>query len=142
MLFKKSFGTIFSFKKPSTISSQLVRFGVSGGFTAGIDFLLLVFLVEVFFLHYLVAGGISFTVGVCLNYWLSRRWVFHGGKYRHSIEFLGFFTTSTIGLALNQIILWILVDSISINYRISKTIAIFAVTFWNFITKRYLIFKS
>jgi putative flippase GtrA len=142
MLFKKSLGTIFSFKKPSNISSQLVRFVVSGGFTAGIDFLLLVLLVEVFFFHYLIAGGISFTVGVCLNYWISRWWVFHGGKYRHSIEFLGFFTTSIIGLALNQTILWILVDHFSIDYRISKTIAIFVVTFWNFITKKYLIFKG
>jgi putative flippase GtrA len=133
---------IFSLKKPITFYSQLARFLITGGLTAAIDFSLLVLFVEVFSFHYLVAGGISFVVGVSLNYFISRTWVFHGGKYCHSIEFLGFFITSSIGLVLNQIVLWVFVDSLSINYKISKVISIIAVTFWNFATKKYLIFRN
>ena len=120
----------------------MARFIITGGLTATIDFVLLVLFVEVFSLYYLVAGGISFVVAVSLNYFISRDWVFTGGKYSHPVEFLGFFITSSIGLLLNQIVLWIFVDLLSLDYRISKVIAIFIVTFWNFATKKHLIFRN
>ena len=81
-------------------------------------------------------------MGVSLNYFISRSWVFTGGKYSYSVEFLGFFITGGIGLVINQIVLWVFVDFLSLEYRISKVIAIFIVIFWNFATKKYLIFKN
>jgi putative flippase GtrA len=142
MLFKRIFEAILSLKKPQDFYAQLVRFIITGGFTAGIDFLLLVLFVEAFLLHYLLASGISFIVGVTINYLISRHWIFEGGRYRHSVEFLGFFVTGGIGLVLNQMILWFFVGHLSVDYKISKTISIFVVTFWNFTTKKYLVFRN
>ena len=142
MLFKQALESIFSLKKPQDLYSQFARFLITGGFTAAVDFSLLVLSVELFSLHFLTAGGIAFAVGVSLNYFISRSWVFSGGRYCPSVEFLSFIITGGIGLALNQIILWGLVNKFFIDYRISKLVSIVLVTFWNFFTKRYLIFKK
>jgi len=133
---------VFSVRRPETLPSQFVRFTFAGASTAGLDFLLLVLLVEGFSLHYLLAGGVSFVVAVTLNYLISRVWVFKGGQYSRPIEFFGFFATSGIGLALNQLVLWIFVGKLFVDYRISKIISIIIVTVWNYLTKKYLVFRD
>ena len=142
MLLWQIWKSVFSLSKPQSSLSQFARFIFTGGFTAGLDFFLLVVLVDGFSLHYLAAGGISFVVAVALNYFISRNWVFDRGKYSAPIECLGFFTTSGIGLGLNQIILWVSVSSFSIDYKLSKIISIGIVTLWNFLTKKYIVFGA
>jgi len=142
MLLRRIFEAVLSLKKPQDLYAQLVRFIITGGFTAGIDLLLLIFFVEIFSLHYLLASGITFIVGATINYLISRYWVFEGGRYRQSVEFLGFFVMAGIGLVLNQMILWFFVGHLSVDYRISKIISILAVTSWNFTTKKYLVFRN
>jgi putative flippase GtrA len=133
---------VFSVNRPENLPSQFVRFTFTGASTAGLDFLLLVLLVEGFSLHYLLAGGVSFVVAVTLNYLISRVWVFKGGQYSRPIEFLGFFATSGIGLGLNQLILWVFVGNLLLDYKISKVISIIIVTVWNYLTKKYLVFRD
>jgi putative flippase GtrA len=142
ILFKQNMRIIFSLNRPPDPYSQFARFLLVGGFTALIDFLLLVLFVEAFSVYYLVASGASFIVGLILNYLLSRSWIFQGGKYRQVIEFLGFCVGGSIGLGLNQIVLFMFVDHFSLDYRLSKIISIALVTFWNFLTKKYLVFKN
>ncbi len=139
---KQNIRNIFSLGRPPDLHSQFARFLLAGGFSALIDFLLLVLFVEVFLVYYLVASAASFIVGLILNYLISRSWVFQGGKYRQMIEFLAFCTGGGIGLGLNQVILFLLVGHFSLDYRLSKIISIVLVTFWNFLTKKYLIFKD
>ena len=142
LLYKQNMRNIFSLSRPLDLHSQFVRFLLAGGFSALVDFLLLVLLVEVFSVYYLVASGTSFIVGLILNYLVCRTWVFQGGKYRQMIEFLAFCTGGSFGLGLNQIILLLLVGHFSLDYRLSKIISVALVTFWNFVTKKYLIFKN
>ncbi len=133
---------VFSISRPSNVSSQFIRFTFTGSFTASLDFLLLVLLVEGFSAHYLVAAAISFVVAVTLNYLISLVWVFEGGRYSRPAEFLGFFATSGVGLGLNQLILWVSVGSLLLDYRISKIVAIAIVAVWNYATKKYLVFRD
>ena len=133
---------IFSLGRPTNLHSQFMRFLLAGGFTALIDFLVLVLLVEVFAVYYLVASGVSFIAGLILNYLVCRSWVFQGGKYGQAVEFLAFCAGGSVGLGLNQIILFLLVGHFSLDYRLSKIISIALVTLWNFFTKKYLIFKN
>jgi putative flippase GtrA len=142
LLYKKNMRNIFSLSKPLDLHSQFVRFLLAGGLSALVDFLLLVLLVEVFSVYYLVASGMSFIVGLILNYLVCRTWVFQRGKYGQMIEFLAFCTGGSIGLGLNQIILLLLVGHFFLDYRLSKIISITLVTLWNFLTKKYLIFKN
>lgn len=142
LLNKKNMRNIFSLSKPLDLHSQFVRFLLAGGLSALVDFLLLVLLVEVFSVYYLVASGMSFIVGLILNYLVCRTWVFQRGKYGQMIEFLAFCIGGSIGLGLNQIILLLFVGHFSLDYRLSKIISITLVTLWNFLTKKYLIFKN
>jgi putative flippase GtrA len=91
-LYRQNMRKIFSLSRPLDLHSQFVRFLLAGGFSALVDFLLLVLLVQVFSVHYLVASGTSFIVGLILNYLVCIIWVFQGGKYGQMIEFLAFFT--------------------------------------------------
>jgi putative flippase GtrA len=132
----------FFVKKPDALLVQAVRFVLAGGLTASLDVALLILQVEYFGVHYLLAGFCSFTIAVTLNYLISRRWVFPSGRYKVSAEFVGFFLTSGAGLLINQVVLWIMVDHMDIDYRISKLASIVVVTIWNFATKKYLIFRA
>ncbi len=142
ILGKKDMRNIFSLGRPVDLHAQFARFLLVGGLTALVDFLLLVLLVEVFSVYYLVASGASFIVGLILNYLVCRNWVFQGGKYGQIIEFVAFCSGGGVGLGLNQIILLVLVGHFSLDYRLSKIISITLVTLWNFLTKKYLIFKK
>jgi len=133
--------SLFS-RQSQDVVSQFVRFGISGVLTSGIDFLFLIFLVEIISIHYLVASALAFTSGVILNYLISRSWVFGRGKFHSSTEFVGFFATSTVGLFINQAVLWMFAGLIAVDYRIAKIISICVVSGWNFFTKRYFIFKQ
>jgi putative flippase GtrA len=133
---------LLSFERPANLQSQFARFAFTGALTAGLDFLLLILLVERFSIQYLLAGGVSFVAAVALNYVISRAWVFKGSQYSLPTEFLGFFATSGLGLGLNQLILWVFVGSLSIDYRISKAVSILAVTFWNYVSKKYFVFRD
>ncbi len=142
ILAKNDMRNIFSLGRPVDLHSQFARFLLVGGSTALVDFVLLVLFVEVFSVYYLVASGAAFIVGLILNYLVCRSWVFQGGKYGQMIEFLAFCTGGGIGLGLNQIILLLFVGHFSLDYRLSKIISIAVVTLWNFLTKKYLIFRN
>ena len=62
-----------------------------------IDYGILLILTEFCGIHYLLSGGISFTVSVIYNYILSVKWVFDAGRQEDKKkEFLWFVTLSVI----------------------------------------------
>ena len=113
---------------------------LAGITTASLDYLLLFALVKFLNLNYLIAAAVSFLLASGVNYLLSVRWVFVSGRYGKSLELSVFIVTSLLGLAVNQLAMWLLVDKIHLDYRISKLFAIAAVTSWNFFSKKKLVF--
>lgn len=131
-----------SLEKPKNIPYQFLRYVVAGGLSAGLDFTLLVFFVEILSLYYLIASGLSFVVAVFFNYFINRAWVFTRGRFSPPRELMGFIAVSVIGLGFNQLLMWFFVGSLSLDYRVAKGISIVVVTLWNFLTKKYIIFKG
>lgn len=119
---------------------QIVKFGFVGGSAFLIDAGILFLLTDFCGIHYLVSGMISFTVSVIYNYILSVKWVFDaktdGNKAQELIVFIGL---SVIGLGINQLFMWILVDLAKIYYMASKIVATFIVMIYNFITRKIFI---
>ena len=64
----------------SKLFAQIIKFGFVGGTAFIIDAGILFLLTEVFGVHYLISGAISFTVSVIYNYILSIKWVFDAKK--------------------------------------------------------------
>ena len=122
---------------------QFIRYGFVSVVALAVDFGGMVLLVELLSMHYLIAATISFTAGLVVNYLLSRAWVFAERKYDSNVkEFLLFAGIGVIGLALNNVILWLAVDKIGIFYIYSKIIATILVFFWNFGLRKMLVFKE
>ncbi len=51
-------------------------------------------------------------------------------------EFIIFVLLSVIGLVLNDVFMWLLVDFFFIDYRISKIITTVLVAIWNFVSRK------
>ena len=121
----------------SKLIKQIMRFGVVGASAFVIDYGLMIILTEVCGINYLVSSGISFTVSVIFNYVLSVRWVFDVSEERNKRnDFIVFVVLSVIGLGINQVMLWLLVEFLGILYFIAKIFATAVVMIYNFITRK------
>ncbi len=103
------------------------------------DFGILIFLHEIFNIHYLLSAALSFTVGLILVYILSNKYVFGESKIKSkSIEFSIFALIGLVGLVILSLIIWTLTDLLLINYIYSKIIATAFVYLWNFFARQKL----
>lgn len=123
--------------KNNKLLLQIFKFIIVGGIATIIDFIVLFILKEFIGLNEIVANTISFTVSVVYNYIASVKWVFDVDKDKNkSTQFITFITFSIIGLLLNNLILWICIDKLSIYYLIGKVIATGIVMVFNFVTRK------
>lgn len=120
---------------------QIIKFGLVGFLCFFIDYGMLLFLTEIIGIHYLVSSGISFTISVVVNYLLSLKFVFDTEKKNRTKEFVLFIVLSVIGLLINQILMWFLVEMLRLFYMISKIVATAIVMVYNFITRKMILEK-
>ena len=120
--------------------AQMMKFGIVGVIAFIIDYGLMVLLTQLFDIYYLLSATISFTVSVIFNYFASMRYVFtHKEGMTRRREFTIFVVLSVIGLGLNNVFMWIGTSLMGISYLITKLVATFLVTIFNFVTrKRFL----
>ena len=118
---------------------QIFKFGIIGALAFVIDY----GLTEVFNVNYLISSGISFTISVIFNYICSMKYVFVGrDDMSKQKEFIIFVILSVIGLGINQIIMWLMVDKLGIFYAIVKLFATAVVMVWNFVTRKIFLEKK
>lgn len=117
---------------------QLFRYLIAGGTAFLVDYLTLVTLTELLRIPYLISAAIAFSMGLTIIYILTISWVFSAGKQPRK-EIVIFFLTGVTGLLLNELILYIATDWLTIDYRISKLISTGVVFFWNFFSRKLLI---
>ena len=123
------------------IMKQIIRFGIVGIIAFIIDYALLYILTEFMGIHYLISSTISFIVSLIINYILSIYWVFDVKRKQTIKEVSIFVFLSIIGLGINQIIMYIGADLLSVHYMICKLVATFIVMVYNFITRKLFIEK-
>lgn len=120
---------------------QILKFGVVGGLAFLIDYGLLYLLTEYLNIYYFISSIISFIISLIFNYILSVKWVFDVDKKQTIKEITLFVVLSIIGLAINQLIMYIGVDKLSLYYMLVKLISTVIVMIWNFITRKIFIEK-
>ena len=122
---------------------QILKFGVVGGIAFVIDYSILIFLTEVFEINYLISSAIAFACSVIFNYILSIKWVFLANhNHKKSTELIVFIVLSVIGLGINELIMYIAVDLLSIHYMLAKIGATIIVMIYNFITRKLFLEKK
>lgn len=116
---------------------QIFKFGIVGVIATIIDFAFLYIFKEFCSLPVLLSNTLSFCISVAYNYWASVKWVFNVNKEKDPKKsFILFIMFSVIGLLLNDLIMHIATDKLSIYYMLSKIIATVIVMIFNFITRK------
>lgn len=123
--------------KENQLLMQIMKFVIVGGIATVIDFAILFILKEFVGINEIIANTISFTVSLIYNYIASVKWVFEVDKDKNpKKQFITFVSFSIIGLLINNLILWLCIEKLSIYYLIGKVIATGIVMVFNFITRK------
>lgn len=134
---------------------QFFKFGVVGVICFFIDFGIYT-LCNLLGCPYLISGIIGFGVSVVVNYILSMKFVFERrDDISRTHEFVVYIILSTIGLGINELILYVCVDIIYKNWSflqnlygarwseiIAKLFATGVVMVFNFVTRKVFLEKK
>ena len=121
---------------------QLIKFAVVGVIATIIDFGVLMLLREGLNIEVLVASAVAFSVSVIANYILSMLFVFKGSENGKVKEFIVFVVLSVGGLLLNQFIMWLGTEMLTVYYLWVKAFACVFVPIYNFITRKIFLEKK
>lgn len=116
---------------------SMTRYAVVGSTGSVCDWLLFALLHFSLDLHYLLAGTISFIIATLVNYLLSLRWVFEGGRHQRHTEAAMIYLASGVGLLINLAALFMLFEWLGLHVFLAKVLASLAAFLWNF-SARYL----
>lgn len=116
---------------------QFLKFGVVGVAATVIDFGVMIALTELVEWSPVLSAGVSFVVSLAFNYAASMRFVF---KRRDDLsrarELAIFAVLSLVGLAINEVLMWLGVNALSLNYVLVKVAATCVVMLWNFASRK------
>jgi putative flippase GtrA len=127
---------------PRQVVGELVRSIATSMISFAMDFGILALLTEVFRVYYLISAAVSFGIGVTVSYALSVLWVFGNRRIPSKAAEYGLFVLiGLLGLGLNEALLWLFTEKLSIFYLLSKLIAAILVFFWNFGARKYILFR-
>jgi len=129
---------------------KFILFGVVGFSGVFIDFGITWLLKEFFRVNKYIANATGFLIAASSNYCLNRIWTFSSSNPNIAVEYSLFLLISIIGLAINSLILFLLVEKATIpkfkngsksKFYFSKLIAIGFVTIWNFMMNYFITFS-
>jgi len=121
---------------------KMLRFGIVGLSGMGVDFGITYLLKEKLKVHKYIANSTGFTVAAISNYLFNRIWTFQSSSPEVVSQLLRFLVFALLGLALNNLVIFLLTDSrIRLNFYLAKAAAIFIVFFWNFFMNYFFTFS-
>jgi len=112
---------------------KFLKFGVVGFSGLFVDFGFTYLCKEIFKIPKYISNAIGFILAASSNYVLNRIWTFHSTNPEVMLEYSKFILISIIGLGINTLVLYILVNKYKKHFYLSKLFAIAVVTLWNFI---------
>lgn len=89
-----------------------------------------------------IANSTGFILAASSNYIWNRFWTFRSENKQYVTEYFSFIIISLAGLAINNVIIYLLNDKLRLNFYLSKLIAIGVVTIWNFIMNYLVTFRT
>ena len=128
--------------KSGRLSVQFVRYSFVGGLAFLVDFGTLWGLAHFAGIHYLLAAGAGFVLGLAVNYMLSVLWVFDTHRVSgRQLEFLLFAIIGLVGLGMTELFMYLFTDLGHVHYLLSKILTAILVYAWNFLARRFMLFS-
>jgi putative flippase GtrA len=120
---------------------KFIKFCVVGFSGMAIDFGTTWLLKEKIKINKYFASSTGFMLAASSNYLFNRFWTFHSENPRIAVEYMSFILISAIGLAINNLIIFLLNEKMKLNFYLSKLFAIGVVTIWNFFMNYMITFR-
>lgn len=133
--------------KSNTFIRQFISYFGVGGVSALVEWLVFSILEYLLDLPYLVATVIAFLVSTTTNWFLGRKFTFKNSSFenKRAKELLLIFFVSGIGLAMNMLLMLLFVEVIGMKTNLLKIVAKIMSTgivfMWNFLSRKYIIYK-
>ena len=122
---------------------MIIRYFFVGGTAALVDWAVFYVFAQLLRLPWFPVALMSFLLATLVNYVLSVRHVFRSGvrfSPRHEVTMV--FLVSAAGLAINQAILWVLIEHAHSYLMPAKITATGVVFVWNYCIRRFYIFRA
>ena len=124
-----------------TLIKQFIRYFVVGG-TAAVTEWVIFLLCELIGFHYLLATTVSFVVATYVNYIMGRTFAFRKESNGSVKEALMVYLVSLVGLLINLELMYLFVSGFEWNELISKLFSTGIAFFWNFFSRKCLIYRK
>jgi putative flippase GtrA len=124
----------------ASVFIQFVKFGIVGVSNTALTFIVYTILLKGFGVFYLAASAIGFMVGATNGFLLNRRWTFreHVGD---SLTPVRWAVVQSCGLAVNEILLYVLVHDAHTDKLLAQALATVVVTVTTFFANRAWTFR-
>lgn len=119
-----------------------IRYIFFAGIAALVDLSLLYMLTSFFAVHYFMSAFFAYIFGMITNYSLNKIFNFQNKSKRYFKQFFIFVFVASIGLFINQLIIFSLVEFLEMYYMLAKIISIAIVMFWSFFGHYKFTFKK
>ena len=127
----------------SSTLHEFIRYFAASFVALAVDIGVLWLLTSIFGVEYLLSAAVSFLLGLTIVYLASIYWIFETRNMRSpGVEFGIFLIIGLIGLGINEGVLWLLTGGLGLYYLVSKIASVFIVFSWNFLARKYFLFKT
>lgn len=95
-------------------------------------------------MHYLVAAVFGFMIGLSINYYLSKLFVFRNEVTRATLlnEFVIYGVIGVAGLGMTEFLMYFCTEKLGMYFMISKVIAAALVLVWNFGARKVILYRE
>ena len=126
---------------------QFLSYFWVGGVSAIVEWLIFSVLDTLLELPYLLSTVLAFICSTTVNWFLGRTFTFKDSSYQgqKAKEIVLVFLVSAVGLLFNLLLMYLFVTVLGMNTHFLKTVAKILPTgivfIWNFVSRKYLIYK-
>lgn len=121
---------------------QFISYLFVGGGATVVEWLCFYLFHEMWYIQYLLATALAFIFSTFANWLLGRIFTFKDSKKNILLELLQIYIVSIGGLIFNLIIMYLLVSHLEVKEMFSKMIATCIVFMYNFLIRKFLIYRK
>jgi len=118
-----------------------MKFISVGAIATIIQYVIFIVLIELFFVEAVMASAFGYGISSILNYLLNYHFTFSSNA-KHRVAALKFTIVVIVGLSLNSIIMYILVNFFSCHYLFAQIITTGLVLIFNFVVHKYWTYRT
>ena len=122
---------------------KLIRYLISGGTAALVNFTTLFVLVQFIDIHYLSASILAFVVSIAISFAMQKFWTFRDNIV-HDIhtQFTRYLVVILFSLLLNTVLVYLLVEKVHVWYLLAQVIATVIIAITNFFCYKHFVFRA